>query len=143
LVPGIAPERNTEVDMLDYARQRALNALTTARTAVLATTGPAGVQASEFPCEAIDLDLYLLIPRTSDHLFNLEQHGQVALLTDAWELRGTGRALSPEETPPELSLLRAAGADLYVLVKVEPLQIQIRRRDGWGAAETIDVAANP
>ncbi len=58
------------------------------RTAVLATSGPAGVQASEFPCEAIDLNLYLLVPQTSDHLFNLEHDSAVTLLTPEWELRG-------------------------------------------------------
>jgi hypothetical protein len=109
--------------MLDYARERAMEALRTACTAVLATTGPAGVQASEFPCEAIGLDLYLLLPQTSDHLFNLEQDGRVALLTDEWELRGTGRALAPDKRHPELSLLHAGGAEWHVLIQVEPIQI--------------------
>jgi hypothetical protein len=142
LAPDTALERNTEIQMLDYARQRAIKALRAARTTVLATTGPDGVQASEFPCEAIDLDLYLLVPQTSDHLFNLEQDGRVALVTDGWELRGKGRALSRGEEPSELSLLHAAGAELHVLVKVEASQIQIRRQDGWGPAETIDVGAS-
>ncbi len=125
--------------MLDYARERALEALSAARTAVMATTGPAGVQASEFSCEAIELDLYVLLPCTSDHLFNLERDGRVALVTDEWELRGNAHALSREEKHPELARLRGAGTEWHVLVKVEPIQIQIRRPGGWGAAETIDL----
>ncbi len=126
--------------MLDYARGRAREALRGVHTAVLATTGPAGVRAGEFPCEAVELALYLLVPRTSDHLFNLEQDGRVALLTAGWELRGKARALSPEQRPPGLGLLRAAGAEWHVLVLVEPMQLQIRQPDGWGAAETIDLS---
>ena len=41
--------------MLDYARQRAIEALKITQKAVLATSGPAGVQATEFPCEALVL----------------------------------------------------------------------------------------
>jgi hypothetical protein len=73
--------------MLDYARQRTIEALRSYRKAVLATSGPAGLQASEFPCEALDLNLYLLVPQTSDHLFNLEHASTVTLLTPGWELR--------------------------------------------------------
>jgi hypothetical protein len=125
--------------MLNYARERAREALSSARTAVLATTGPAGVKASEFPCEAMGLDLYLLLPQTSDHLFNLEKDDRVALLTDEWELRGLARALSREEKPPELSWLNTGGGEWHILIQVKPIQIQIRRRDGWGPAETIDL----
>lgn len=125
--------------MLDYARERATEALRTAHSAVLATTGPAGVQASEFLCEAVELDLYLLVPQTSDHLFNLNLDGRVALLSDEWEVKGNARAVHPEEQHPELGLLRTGGAEWHVLVKVEPTQLQIRRQDGWGAAETIDL----
>ena len=99
-----------------------------------------GVQVSEFPCEAVELDLYLLLPRTSDHLFNLEQDGRVALHTDQWELTGKGRALSLEEKRPEIALLPKIGTSWYVPVKIVPRQIQILRPVGWGPAETIDLA---
>jgi hypothetical protein len=124
--------------MINYARNRAVEIMKNAHTAVLATAGLAGVQASEFPCEAVELDLYLLVPRTSDHLFNLEQDGRVALHTDQWELTGKGRALSPEEVWPRISLLPKTGAAWYVLVKVVPSQIQFLRSEGWGPAETSD-----
>ena len=58
--------------MFDYAHQRALEVLGTPRTAVLVTNGPAGIQIGEFACALSGLSLYLLVPQTSDHLFNLE-----------------------------------------------------------------------
>ena len=125
--------------MIDYARERAIKILKTSHSAVLATTGPAGVQASEFPCEAVGLDVYLLLPRTSDHLFNLEQDRRVALHTDHWELRGKCRVLSQEGELPHISLLPKKGAEWYVLVKIIPSQIHVLRSEGWGPAETIDL----
>lgn len=127
--------------MISYARERALEILKTACTAVLATNGESGVQVSEFPCEAIELDLYLLLPQTSDHLFNLEQDDRVALHTSQWEVTGKGRALSPEEEWPMVSLLPETGTACYVLVKVVPNQLQVLRSGGWGPAETIDLTA--
>ena len=126
--------------MISYARERAITLLKSVSTAILATTGLAGVQVSEFPCEAVELDLYLLVPCTSDHLFNLEQDDRVALHTDEWELTGKGRALLPEEKWPRISLLRGTGTSWYVLVKVVPNQIHVLRTEGWGPAETIDLA---
>ena len=128
--------------MMNYARERAEEILKTARTAVLATTGPAGVQVGEFPCEAFELELYLLIPKTSDHLFNLEQDDRVALHTEQWELTGKGQVFSPGEKMPEISLLPKFKVGWYVFVKVIPGQIQVLRTDGWGPAETIDLTTN-
>ncbi len=125
--------------MINYARDCAIKILETAHTAVLATIGPAGVKVGEFPCEAVELDLYLLLPRTSDHLFNLEQDGRVALHTDQCELTGKGRALAPGEKWPQVTLLPKTEPEWYVLVKVTPTQIQILRLEGWGPAETIDL----
>ncbi len=125
--------------MLDYARQRASEALKIPHTAVLATSGPAGVQASEFPCEAIDLNLYLLVPQTSDHLFNLKNEPAVTLLSAAWELKGEAQIMPPNALVPDLSILRDPVAQGWVLVRVNPRQIQIRREGGWGNLETIDL----
>jgi hypothetical protein len=125
--------------MLDYARQRAIEALKLPRRAVLATSGPAGVQAGEFPCEATGLVLYLLVPRISDHLFNLEHGSFVTLLTGGWELKGKAQIILPDAPDLELNLLREPGAQWCVLVRVEPCQVQIRREEGWGNLETIDL----
>jgi len=125
--------------MLDYARQRALEVLKSARTAVLATSGPAGVQAGEFPCEAVGLNLYLLVPQTSDHLFNLEHETTVTLLAAGWELKGKAEIVTPDKADLELYFLHEPGVAWCVLVQVTPLQLQIRREGGWGNIETIDL----
>ena len=125
--------------MLDYARQRAVEALKATRTVILVTSGPAGVQAGEFPCEVLDLDLYILVPRISDHLFNLEHKSAVTLLTPSWELKGKAQIILPGDSNLQLDLLRGPGVEWYVLVRVDPCQVQIRREGGWGNLETIDL----
>ncbi|MCL5997716.1 MAG: pyridoxamine 5'-phosphate oxidase family protein [Chloroflexi bacterium] len=129
----------TEINMLDYARQRAKEALMVPRTAILATSGPAGVQVSEVPCQALDLDFYLLVPQTSDHLFNLEHDPAVTLLTAGWALKGQAHIISGNAPGVDLNLLREPGAEWCLLVRVDPCQVQIRRVGGWGHLETIDL----
>ena len=128
--------------MLDYARQRAIEALRTPQKAVLATNGPAGLQASEVPCEALELDLYLLVPQTSDHLFNLEHDSTVSLLTAGWELKGKAQIMPPGALDLDLDLLQAPGTEWCALVRVDPYQVQIRREGGWGNLETIDLKSH-
>jgi hypothetical protein len=125
--------------MLDYVRQRAIEVLKIPRSAVLATSGPAGVQISEFPYEALELELYLLVPQTSDHIFNLEHVSAVSLLTDKWELKGEAQILSPSLADLKLDMLREPGAQWSVLVRVLPCKLQIRKEEGWGNLETIDI----
>jgi len=125
--------------MLDYAHQRALDLLRNPGNVVLATTGPAGIQASEFPCEAIGLDLYILVPKTSDHIFNLEHCRSVTLLTSNWELKGEAELISLPASYFELILLKEPEAEWCSLVRVHPSQIHIRREKGWGYCETIEL----
>jgi len=125
--------------MLDYARARAIQILQPARSAVLATHGPAGLQVAEIPCEAVDLDLYLLLPWTSDHLFNLEQDPCVTLLTSSWELKGQVRLVSPTTLDLHLDLLREPAAACSALLHVTPSRIQVRRPQGWGYLETLEL----
>ena len=125
--------------MLDYAHIRAIEALKSLRRAVLVTSGPAGLQAGECLCEAIALDLYLLLPHTSDHLFNLEQDPTAALLASKWQLKGEARVVSPIPEDVRLDLLKEPGAEWCVLVRITPRQLQIRRDEGWGNLETIDL----
>jgi hypothetical protein len=131
--------RETEINMLDYARQRAIEALGIPRIAVLVTSGPAGVQACEFRCEAIKLALYLLVPQTSDHLFNLEHDASITVLTAGCELKGKAHIISRDTAHLDLDLLREPGAAWCVLVRVEISQVQIRSEQGWGNLETIDL----
>lgn len=125
--------------MLDYARERARNVLKNPGKVILATSGPAGIHVGEFPCEAIDLDLYLLVPKTSDHLFNLEHDSTITLLTAGWELKGQAQILLPGISDLKLSLLRESGSEWCVLVRVDPCRLQIKRGEGWGNIETIDL----
>jgi len=125
--------------MLDYARQRAIEALGTPCTAVLVTSGPAGVQASKFRCETMDLDLYLLVPQTSDHLFNLEHESTVTLLMARCEVKGKAQIISSGIPDLKLELLRELGAEWCTFVRVEISQVQIRSEQGWGNLETIDL----
>lgn len=131
--------------MLNQARQRVIDALRIPRSAVLATSGPAGLQVSEFPCQADGLELFLLLPKTSDHLFNLEQDPAVSLLTPSWELKGEARLLAFHQAGQELfpeAKASQAGEEWYILVRIEPRQLQIRRegaQPGWGNLETIDL----
>ncbi len=119
--------------MLNYARQRAIDALKIPHKVILATCGPAGVEVGEVACQAVGLDLYLRLPRTSDHLFNLEQHPAVALLAPQWKLKGLASIAQPDASPgPE---------EWDILIQVQPLQMQIfreRSRPQSGISETID-----
>ena len=128
--------------MLDYACQRAIQALKVPRRAVLVTSGPAGVQVSEGPCAAIDLKLYLLVPQTSDHLFNLESDPSVTLLAVNWVLKGKARTIPPNVLKLELEFFQTSEEEGCVLVQVDPCQLQIRREQGWGNLETIDVISS-
>jgi hypothetical protein len=133
------PTRMIKITMLDYARQRAIEALGSSRIAVLVTSGPAGVQAGEFPCETLDLALFILVPQTSDHLFNLEHESTVTVLAAGCELKGQAHIISSGASDLKLDLWQEPGAEWCVLVRVDPSQVQIRNERGWGSLETIDL----
>ena len=128
--------------MLDHAHGRLIEELSIPRRTIFVTAGPAGLLASDHPCEAVGLDLYLLLPKTSDHLFNLEHDPCVTLLTARWELKGKARPISPASLDHELSLLKEPGAEWCCLVLVKPYHIQISRETGWGYLETIDLESH-
>ncbi len=125
--------------MLDYARQRASAALGNPRTAVLVTSGPAGVQTGEFRCEASDLNLYLLIPQTSDHLFNLEHESAVTVLMATCEIKGQAQPVPRDAPDLNVGLCHEPDAEWCALVRVEIFRVQIRSEDGWRNRETIDL----
>jgi hypothetical protein len=133
--------------MLDYGRHRAREVLGSVSTAVLATAGPAGVQAGVFPCElaleADSLALLILVPKTSDLLYNIEHEPAVTVLTTAWELRGTAWIECAEGARDRPALWKGLGAAWSALVRVRPWTLQIRRKDGWGNLETIDFQGSP
>ena len=123
--------------MLSHLRQRVSETLSTAKAATLATHGAAGIQANVFACESTGLLLYMLVPRTSDHLFNLEHNREVVVTTEAWQLRGV--AGIAREQPVGLALLHQPDAAWCEVVAVRPTRLQIERQGGLGHAETIDI----
>lgn len=126
--------------MLNHLRQHIATILQTADSATLATSGPAGLQAHVFPCAASGINLYFLLPCTSDHLLNLEHDPAVAVTADGWQMRGRARVLArSEHCPAAVALLKAPDAPWSVVVEVQPTRVAIARRRGWGAAETIDL----
>ena len=96
--------------MLYHLRQRIATTLAPARCATLASHGPAGLQAQLFPCVARDLQLYLLLPSTSDHLLNLESSPSVVVATAEWQVRGRARVLGAAEREAAGVLLDAPDA---------------------------------
>jgi len=125
--------------MFDYAQQRALEALGTPISAVLVTSGPAGVLVGEFPCVVLDLILYLLVPQTSDHLFNLEYESAVTLLITRSQVKGRAQIVARGAVHPDCSLLRNPAAAWGVFVRIEVSQVQIWSEEGWGNRETLDL----
>jgi hypothetical protein len=125
--------------MLNYARHRAIEMLKITRRAVLVSNGPSGLQAGYYRCEALGLELYLLVPGTSDHLPNLEQETNVTLLSSAWELKGEAKVLSPDCDHPDLELTGDPLAKWCRLVRVKPVRMQVYRGEGWGNLETLDL----
>ena len=123
--------------MLSHLRQHIARTLENAHSATLATSGPAGLQAHVVPCAASGILLYLLLPRTSDHLLNLEHDPAVVVTTAEWHMSGRARVVAESECPA--TLLDAPEAPWSNVVLVQPTRVSIVQREGWGAAETIDL----
>ena len=125
--------------MLYHLRQQIATTLAPTRSAALATTCPAGLQAHLFPCAARELHVYLLLPSTSDHLLNLENDPLVVVTTAEWQVHGQARVLGAAERLAAGALLDAPGAPWSVVIDVQPTRVTLARREGWGAAETIEL----
>jgi len=124
--------------MLNHLRQHIAARLANARSATLASSGPAGLQAQVVPCAASGVQLYLLLPRTSDQLLNLEHDPAVVMTTAEWQVWGRAQIVTEAEraaTP----LLDAPDAPWSVVIEVQPTRVSIAQPTGWGAAETIDL----
>ncbi|HRW06722.1 MAG TPA: hypothetical protein P5121_16575 [Caldilineaceae bacterium] len=85
--------------MLDRLRDQAFQALAATSHCTLSTSGPAGLCASNVDLAVVSGHLYVLIPNTSDHLFNLEQESVVALTAERWELSGHAMQIATGESP--------------------------------------------
>jgi hypothetical protein len=125
--------------MLYNLRLRVSEALSSASQVVLSTDGPAEIQAEALPCEGLDLALYVLVPRTSDLLFNLENNAQVVATADAWQVRGVALLLPPGGYPDRLALARTPAAAWCEVVEIRPTRLLLRSSNGRSQDETIDV----
>jgi hypothetical protein len=123
--------------MLRHLHERIAATLASARSATLASSGPAGLQAHIVPCVACGMELYLLVPHTSDQLLNLEYGGAVVVMTAEWHVEGRAQIASASECPA--ALLGLPEAPWSIAVTVHPVRVSIAQPEGWGAAETIDV----
>jgi hypothetical protein len=121
--------------MLDKLLDRAAQTLAKTDLCTLATTGPAGLQASMVRCAGQGIILYLLVPDTSDHLFNLESEPEVAVTAETWGLRGTADIV--QDRPDVFS---ADQNQWHTVVRVTPVRLHILPAKGGPAnyAETID-----
>lgn len=124
--------------MLESLRLRVTEALKAETAATLSTNGPGGIQAGFFPCEADGLILSLLVPASSDVLFNLESETAVVMTTPHWQMEGRAEVHPLSQAPPALQLVRSSRAAGCVLVVVHCHRIHFNWAEGWGYRETID-----
>lgn len=120
--------------MLDKLRDRAISTIAATPTCTLSTTGPAGLQASAVSCRVHQARVFVLIPITSDHLFNLEHHPEVVLTTAHWQLRGLVSASEPAQ--PGVNGVEPRQPT--VVVEVTPVQMHIEPAGDGGHRETVD-----
>lgn len=123
--------------MLLHLRRRVERAMAQAQRVTLSTYGPAGIQSGDFECEARGMRLYLRIPLSSDHLFNLEHHNTVLLATPEWQVRGRARILAEDEAPAGLGPCANEHRPWTQLAEVSPMQFVIAP-SAAGEGDTID-----
>jgi hypothetical protein len=124
--------------MLETLRLRVIESLSKEKVATLSTNGPGGIQAGFFPCEADELDLYLLVPASSDVLFNLETNSAVVITTPHWQMEGEAKVCTLSQAPSTLQLVYSPRAAGCVLAGVRCQRIHFNWSVGWGYRETID-----
>ena len=127
--------------MLKKLRAEALALIAARPHCTLSTIGPAGVQASLVECLVHEDCVYVLVPSTVDHLFNIEHELEVVLTSSLWQLRGAALGLSDASglqgtAPSDISAYaRAAG---YMLIEVFPLRMHLEPAGRRRYRETID-----
>jgi hypothetical protein len=127
--------------MLNKLRAEALALIAATPDCTLSTIGPAGVQASMVACLVRDDCVYMLVPSTVDHLFNLEHELEVVLTSPIWQLRGAALALSEADglqgtAPYDISAQASAAG--YTLVEVFPIRMHLEPDGRRRYRETID-----
>lgn len=132
--------------MLDKLRNEALALIAATPQCILSTVGPAGVQAAMVACIVRADCIYVLVPSTADHLFNLEHEKEVVLTTTMWQLRGAALALGAVDglhgaAPREITA--RARTEGHALVEVFPIRMHIEPGGQRRYRETIDFYPHP
>lgn len=96
------------------------------------------MEAGEYSCSACDLSLYLLLPATSNHLYNLEVNPEVGIFTPEWEMKGRACLLAGSEVPAGLDFQENTVAAWCVIVRVNPILLQVKGKQGWSILETFE-----
>jgi hypothetical protein len=131
--------------MLNQLRTEALALIAATPYCTLSTSGPAGVQASIVACLVREDCVYVLVPSTIDHLFNLEHEPEAVLTSPLWQLRGAALALGEaggmQGTAPDHigAQARAAG---YTLIELFPLRMDLEPAGRRRYRETIDFSVS-
>jgi hypothetical protein len=127
--------------MLKKLRAEALTLIAATPYCTLSTIGPAGVQASVVACLVREDCVYVLVPSTVDHLFNLEHELEAVLTNPLWQLRGAALTLSEasglQGTAP-YDINTQASAAGYTLIEVFPLRMHLEADGRRRYRETID-----
>lgn len=123
--------------MLEHLRQRVIETLAGARAVTLSSSGAAGLQASRLPCQALGTELFVLVPRASDHLFNIETQPEVVVINETWNLKGRARLAAPAAWPPELR--GHPEAKWSSVLAIQPIRLNLLCRETGSPTETIDV----
>lgn len=119
--------------MLARLRAMAIEHVSRASRCTLSTVGPAGLQATYVHCQVRDGRLYLQVPKTSDHLFNLEYIQEIVLTAEQWQLHGRARILADVDTDIAPGVLAH-----HVVVEVTPVQVHIEASDTDPYPLTVD-----
>jgi len=81
--------------------------------------------------------LHILVPRTSDHLLNIEHSPAVVVTTESWQLRGLAEVLPA--APATLAIGRRPDAQWCKVVRIAPERLHIVTVGRLGSSETIDI----
>lgn len=125
--------------MLEHLRRRVETALAATNQVTLSTCGPADIQSSMVECTARGMRLYLRVPQSSDHLFNLEHHSAVVVTCKQWQVNGCARVMEASEDLSSILAEEDGVRRWSELVEVTPARIQVYR-SGDTPGETIDTS---
>jgi hypothetical protein len=114
--------------MDNHLRERIDRLFSQYSTVTLATCGAAGPQISRVSYRHQGLNLYLFVPHSADHLFNLETQPALVLLSPGWKLHGCG----------EIASEVAAPLAWQMAVHIQPVCLHILSDNGDSSIETID-----